>query len=125
VCDTLREFMRRGVVVRTVINGFTFDGATKDPVQKAIRDALIAFMAAKTNGKGDTFNKSTTTKTDGKGDTFNKSTTTKTDGKGDTFTKSKSVSDNGVEHCKTVIVKKSDAFGDNSSSSSTKCGSDF
>jgi DNA invertase Pin-like site-specific DNA recombinase len=24
----------------------TFDGATKDPVQKAVRDALIAFMAA-------------------------------------------------------------------------------
>jgi putative DNA-invertase from lambdoid prophage Rac len=46
VCDTIREFMRRGVVIRTVINGFTFDGATKDPVQKAIRDALIAFMAA-------------------------------------------------------------------------------
>jgi putative DNA-invertase from lambdoid prophage Rac len=46
VCDTLREFMRRGVVVRTVINGFTFDGATQDPVQKAIRDALISFMAA-------------------------------------------------------------------------------
>jgi putative DNA-invertase from lambdoid prophage Rac len=46
VCDTIREFMKRGVVVRTVINGFTFDGATKDPVQKAIRDALIAFMAA-------------------------------------------------------------------------------
>lgn len=46
VCDTIREFMRRGVVIRTVINGFTFDGATKDPVQKAIRDALIGFMAA-------------------------------------------------------------------------------
>ena len=46
VCDNIREFMRRGVVVRTVINGLTFDGATKDPMQKAVRDALIAFMAA-------------------------------------------------------------------------------
>jgi putative DNA-invertase from lambdoid prophage Rac len=46
VCDTIREFMRRGVVVRTVINNFTFDGATKDPMQMAVRDALIAFMAA-------------------------------------------------------------------------------
>jgi len=46
VCDTIREFMRRGVVIRTVINNFTFDGATKDPMQQAIRDALIAFMAA-------------------------------------------------------------------------------
>jgi len=26
--------------------GMTFNGATKDPVQKAVRDALIAFMAA-------------------------------------------------------------------------------
>jgi putative DNA-invertase from lambdoid prophage Rac len=46
VCDTIREFMRRGVVIKTVINGFTFDGATKDPMHKAVRDALIAFMAA-------------------------------------------------------------------------------
>jgi hypothetical protein len=34
------------VIIRTVINGFTFDGATKDPMQQAVRDALIAFMAA-------------------------------------------------------------------------------
>lgn len=46
VTDTIREFMRRGVVIRTVINGLTFDGATTDPMQEAVRDALIAFMAA-------------------------------------------------------------------------------
>lgn len=46
VCDTVREFMRKGVVVRTVINGMVFDGATKDPMQEAVRDALIGFMAA-------------------------------------------------------------------------------
>lgn len=46
VCDTIRQFMRQGVVIRTVINGLTFDGATKDPMQQAVRDALIAFMAA-------------------------------------------------------------------------------
>jgi putative DNA-invertase from lambdoid prophage Rac len=46
VCDTIREFMRRGVVIRTVINNFTFDGAMKDPMQQAVRNALIAFMAA-------------------------------------------------------------------------------
>lgn len=46
VCDTIREFMRRGVVVRTVINSMTFDGSTKDPIQQAVRDALIGFMAA-------------------------------------------------------------------------------
>lgn len=46
VTDTIREFMRRGVVIKTIINGLTFDGATNDPVQMAVRDALIAFMAA-------------------------------------------------------------------------------
>src|SRR5277367_3321770 len=46
VCDTIRHFMRRGVVIRTVKNNFTFDGATKDPMQQAVRDALIGFMAA-------------------------------------------------------------------------------
>lgn len=46
VCDTIREFMRRGIIIRTVINDMTFDGATKDPIQMAVRDALIGFMAA-------------------------------------------------------------------------------
>lgn len=46
VTDTIRHFMRQGVVIKTVINGLTFDGATKDPMQEAVRDALIAFMAA-------------------------------------------------------------------------------
>ncbi|NIZ09989.1 recombinase family protein [Pseudooceanicola sp. HF7] len=46
VTDTIRELMRQGVVIRTVINNMTFDGATTDPMQEAVRDALIAFMAA-------------------------------------------------------------------------------
>ncbi|MBB5722883.1 DNA invertase Pin-like site-specific DNA recombinase [Loktanella ponticola] len=46
VTDTIRNFMRRGVIIKTVINNMTFDGATKDPMQAAVRDALIAFMAA-------------------------------------------------------------------------------
>lgn len=46
VTETIREFMNRGVIVRTVINGMIFDGATTDPMQKAVRDSLIAFMAA-------------------------------------------------------------------------------
>ena len=46
VTDTIRHFMRQGVVVKTVINRLTFDGATRDPMQEAVRDALIAFMAA-------------------------------------------------------------------------------
>ena len=46
VTDSIREFMRTGVVVKTVINSMTFDGSTTDPIQQAVRDALIAFMAA-------------------------------------------------------------------------------
>ena len=46
ICDAIREFMRRGVVVRTVIDNLTFDGAARDPIQRAVRDALIGFMAA-------------------------------------------------------------------------------
>ncbi|MEW9837737.1 recombinase family protein [Mesorhizobium marinum] len=46
VSDSIRHFMREGVVIKTVINGMVFDGATKDPIQQAVRDALIAFMAA-------------------------------------------------------------------------------
>ena len=41
VVDTIQRFMKKGVIIRTVINGFTFDGSTKDPMQKAVRDALI------------------------------------------------------------------------------------
>jgi len=46
VTDTIRHFMRQGVVIRTVINNMTFDGATVDSMQCAVRDALIGFMAA-------------------------------------------------------------------------------
>ncbi|QND71272.1 recombinase family protein [Tardiphaga robiniae] len=46
VSDTIREFMRRGVIIRTVINGLTFDGATTEPMQQAVRDSMIAFMSA-------------------------------------------------------------------------------
>ena len=46
VSDNIRAFMRRGVVIKTIINGMTFDSATKDPMAQAVRDALIGFMAA-------------------------------------------------------------------------------
>jgi putative DNA-invertase from lambdoid prophage Rac len=46
VTEVIRQFMARGVVIKTVINKLTFDGATQDPMQQAVRDALIAFMAA-------------------------------------------------------------------------------
>jgi DNA invertase Pin-like site-specific DNA recombinase len=46
VTDTVREFIRRQIRVETVINLMTFDGTTTDPMQQAVRDSLIAFMAA-------------------------------------------------------------------------------
>jgi putative DNA-invertase from lambdoid prophage Rac len=38
--------MRRGVIIKTVINGMTFDGSTMDPMQQAVGDAPIAVTAA-------------------------------------------------------------------------------
>ena len=46
VTDAIREFIRRQIRVETVINRLTFDGTTTDPMKQAVRDALIAFMAA-------------------------------------------------------------------------------
>lgn len=46
VTDTIRLFMRQGTIIKTVINRMVFDGATTDPMEQAVRDALIAFMAA-------------------------------------------------------------------------------
>jgi putative DNA-invertase from lambdoid prophage Rac len=53
VTESIREFMKRGVVIRTVINGLVFDGATKDPMQMAVRDAPISFMAALSHAQGE------------------------------------------------------------------------
>ena len=53
VSDNIREFMRRGVVIQTIINGMTFDGATKEPMAQAVRDALIGFMAALSQAQGE------------------------------------------------------------------------
>ncbi len=46
VTEVIREFMERGVIIKTVINGMVFDGATREPMQMAVRDALISFLAA-------------------------------------------------------------------------------
>lgn len=46
VTDVVRQFLRKGVVIRTVINTMTFDGSTKDPMQQAVRDSLLSFLAA-------------------------------------------------------------------------------
>ena len=46
VCETLRILMERGVVVRTIIHGMVFGGSAATPMEKAVRDAQIGFMAA-------------------------------------------------------------------------------
>jgi putative DNA-invertase from lambdoid prophage Rac len=46
VTDRVREFIRRGIRIETVINRMSFDGTTTDPMKQAIRDSLLAFMAA-------------------------------------------------------------------------------
>lgn len=44
--DTMQRLMREGVKVVCTLNGMEFDGAATDPIQKATRDAILAFMAA-------------------------------------------------------------------------------
>ena len=39
-------FLDRGVTIRTVINGMTFDAKPPDAMAKAIRDAMLSFMSA-------------------------------------------------------------------------------
>lgn len=46
VTETIRELLRMGVTIRTVINGMVFDGRPQNAMEEAVRDALIAFMAA-------------------------------------------------------------------------------
>jgi len=46
VTDTIRELVRRGVIIKTIINNMVFDGSATDPMTMAVRDALIGFMAA-------------------------------------------------------------------------------
>ncbi|WP_319391388.1 recombinase family protein [uncultured Cohaesibacter sp.] len=54
VTDTMRELLRRGVTIKTVINGMTFDGSKDDPMTVAVRDALIGFMAAMAQAETET-----------------------------------------------------------------------
>ncbi len=54
VTQTIRELLDRGVTIRTVINNMTFDGSAKDPMSKAVRDALLGFMAAMAEAQAET-----------------------------------------------------------------------
>lgn len=42
----MRQLMDMGVKVICTLNGMSFDGSTTNPMQKATRDAMLAFMAA-------------------------------------------------------------------------------
>jgi DNA invertase Pin-like site-specific DNA recombinase len=44
--NTMQMLMQKGVTVRCTMNGMVFDGASQDPIAKATRDAVLAFMAA-------------------------------------------------------------------------------
>ncbi|WP_432241566.1 recombinase family protein [Herbaspirillum robiniae] len=43
---TMRRLMELGVRVECTLNGMSFDGKAVDPIEKATRDAVLAFMAA-------------------------------------------------------------------------------
>lgn len=58
VTGVIREFMERGVIIRTVINGMVFDGSTQDPMQMAVRDALISFLAATAQAQAESIKES-------------------------------------------------------------------
>jgi DNA invertase Pin-like site-specific DNA recombinase len=53
VTDNVRKLIARGVTIRTVINGLTFDGTATDPMQMAVRDAMLGFMAAMAQAQGE------------------------------------------------------------------------
>jgi DNA invertase Pin-like site-specific DNA recombinase len=46
ICDVVREFMNRGVLIKTIIHATVLDGAAKDATTKAVKDSLLKFMAA-------------------------------------------------------------------------------
>lgn len=52
---TIRRLMALGVRVECTLNGMVFDGGAVDPIQKATRDAVLAFMAAQ--GEADYLNR--------------------------------------------------------------------
>jgi DNA invertase Pin-like site-specific DNA recombinase len=42
----IRLFLDRGVTIKTVINGMTFDAKPKDAMSKAVRDAMLSFISS-------------------------------------------------------------------------------
>ena len=46
ITESMRLFLKRGVIIRTIINAMVFDGSATTPMDKAIRDAMIGFLSA-------------------------------------------------------------------------------
>ena len=44
--NNIREFINRGVTIKTVINNMVFDAKPTDAMAKAVRDAMLSFMSA-------------------------------------------------------------------------------
>ncbi|WP_223997577.1 recombinase family protein [Burkholderia gladioli] len=44
--ETMQRMMKMGVRVECTLNGMVFDGHETEPLKKAVREALLAFMAA-------------------------------------------------------------------------------
>lgn len=55
LAEVMHGLMKTGVKVVCTLNGMTFDGAATDATNKAIRDSLLAFMAAQ--GEADYLNR--------------------------------------------------------------------
>lgn len=53
VCKVLHDLIKRGVTIKTVIGKYTLQ-ATDDPIQRAIQDAMINFMAATAQAESET-----------------------------------------------------------------------
>ena len=46
ISQNMRHFLDKGVTIKTVINGMTFDAKPKDAMAKAVREAMLSFMSA-------------------------------------------------------------------------------
>ena len=53
VTDTLRGLLDQGVTVKTVINGMIFEAHPRTSMERAVRDALIGFMAAQAEAQAE------------------------------------------------------------------------
>jgi putative DNA-invertase from lambdoid prophage Rac len=54
VCQTVRWFMDKGVIIKSVIDGQTFGGKNLSAMDKAIQNALLGFIAAAAQSQAET-----------------------------------------------------------------------